>query len=512
MKTPEPIVVEHFLETTHHWNLDKLYEDLTDAKQRQGITRRKPITPTEKACLRGLLSGYTPTEIALQLNRDPVGLRVDLSRGLYRYIEMLTGSTLKDWSKVCQLLAAAGYSSQPALVNPLKDKVTQFEEPPKISGTIALSMEANEIRWVGRDPLIKFLVNKLHQGCRILNLVGITGIGKSSLSIRLALESSATQTWGQVKIIQCDRQANTFEQIARQLLGEQLVQSEEFRKNPKRLIESMIGQLQATPSLLIIDMVEELLCSKDTAIEHTGLQKSYRYTEPLFAQFFEQFLTTAEISSRLILTSQVLPPVIADGRYDTQTHTERMSGLTELEAIQLFELWDVHIKSEFDIIYLQKITHVYEGHPLALKVIAGEIRGNPYLGNIEAYWHEYGSEIEGMKEEVLIDSTPDSSTISNYSVNLTDLVEQRVEKALEQLKQSNLLAYTLLCMGSVYRCGVERAGWIFMVNNASKQEQINAWQALQRRFLLEESVNNNKVLYRLHSLIRSVALQHLNQL
>jgi DNA-binding NarL/FixJ family response regulator len=93
MKTPELVFAEKFAAAALNWNLDKLYEDITDAKQRQGIPRRKPITPTEKACLRGLLSGYTPSEIALQLNREPVGLRVDLSRGLYRYIEMLTNST-----------------------------------------------------------------------------------------------------------------------------------------------------------------------------------------------------------------------------------------------------------------------------------------------------------------------------------------------------------------------------------------------------------------------------------
>lgn len=100
MKTPELVFAEKFAAAALNWNLDKLYDDITDAKQRQGIPRRKPITPTEKACLRGLLSSYTPSEIALQLNREPVGLRVDLSRGLYRYIEMLTNCPLKDWSKV----------------------------------------------------------------------------------------------------------------------------------------------------------------------------------------------------------------------------------------------------------------------------------------------------------------------------------------------------------------------------------------------------------------------------
>lgn len=160
MKTPEPVFADNFSAAALNWNLDKLYDDITDAKQRQGIPRRKPITPTEKACLRGLLSGYTPSEIALQLNREPVGLRVDLSRGLYRYIEMLTNCTLKDWSKVASVLAAAGYSNPTqAPQNPTPIQPQPSAAPwcvtPQQEQAIAPQpprLEDHETRWVGREP------------------------------------------------------------------------------------------------------------------------------------------------------------------------------------------------------------------------------------------------------------------------------------------------------------------------------------------------------------------------
>ncbi|MDZ8104528.1 MAG: hypothetical protein RM338_02725 [Nostoc sp. DedQUE12a] len=66
----------------------------------------------EITCLRGLLCGYSPTEIAAAMNREVRGLRVDLSRGLYRYIEVLinrSSNTLKDWREVADWLAKAGY-------------------------------------------------------------------------------------------------------------------------------------------------------------------------------------------------------------------------------------------------------------------------------------------------------------------------------------------------------------------------------------------------------------------
>ncbi|WP_392531871.1 hypothetical protein [Nostoc sp. C117] len=64
--------------------------------------------------MRGLLCGYSPSEIATAINREVRGLRVDLSRGLYRYIEVLTkrpSNTLKDWREVTDWLAKANYKT-----------------------------------------------------------------------------------------------------------------------------------------------------------------------------------------------------------------------------------------------------------------------------------------------------------------------------------------------------------------------------------------------------------------
>lgn len=107
--TPEP-----FAQAKNDWNLEKLYQDLAAAKT-QFAGKRKQLTPVEMACLRGLLCSYGPTEIAAELNREPRGLRVDLSRGLYRYVEILTHrptNTLKDWRDVANWLEEAGYKTR----------------------------------------------------------------------------------------------------------------------------------------------------------------------------------------------------------------------------------------------------------------------------------------------------------------------------------------------------------------------------------------------------------------
>ncbi|MBW4676920.1 MAG: hypothetical protein KME52_23770 [Desmonostoc geniculatum HA4340-LM1] len=108
--TPVP---QPFTQAENDWNLASLYQDLASAKQ-QISGKSKQLTPLEITCLKGLLCGYSPSEIAAAINREVRGLRVDLSRGLYRYIEVLTkrpSNTLKDWREVTDWLAKANYKT-----------------------------------------------------------------------------------------------------------------------------------------------------------------------------------------------------------------------------------------------------------------------------------------------------------------------------------------------------------------------------------------------------------------
>ncbi|MEC4986161.1 MAG: hypothetical protein SAJ37_17995 [Oscillatoria sp. PMC 1068.18] len=103
-------IEEAFAETKDNWDLERLDNDLTFVKQEFG--KRRKLTELEKACLRGLLCGCGPNEIAAEINREPRGLRVDLSRGLYRYVEILTKqplNKLRDWRDVADWLEKAGY-------------------------------------------------------------------------------------------------------------------------------------------------------------------------------------------------------------------------------------------------------------------------------------------------------------------------------------------------------------------------------------------------------------------
>ncbi|MEH1824112.1 MAG: hypothetical protein V7L22_01870 [Nostoc sp.] len=108
--TPIP---QPFTQAENDWDLASLCQDITSAKQ-EISGKPKQLTPLEITCLKGLLCGYSPSEIAAAINREVRGLRVDLSRGLYRYIEVLTkrpSNSLKDWREVTDWLAKANYKT-----------------------------------------------------------------------------------------------------------------------------------------------------------------------------------------------------------------------------------------------------------------------------------------------------------------------------------------------------------------------------------------------------------------
>ncbi|OKH55531.1 hypothetical protein NIES2101_03875 [Calothrix sp. HK-06] len=367
-------------------------------------------------------------------------------------------------------------------------------------------IEDGTIRWVGRTRLTAELEHRLQEDCRVLSIVGITGIGKTSLAMRLALNSSATIN-REIYSVSIDRETSNVLVIARRLLGEQIALEEKLQKDPVLLVKTIVNKLRAHPCLLVLDMVEEIL-------EPDG-EGGHRFIEPTIGQLLEQVAKAEQMSSRIVLTSQDQPPVIAEGRYPSRVHIERLKGLEESEAVELFVSWDVQIHLDIDLQNLKRIIHVYEGHPLALRVIAGEIRMPPYNGDVQAYWHDYGNEIitvESLKNASEDKSQHDKPRLDRYSIALTDLVKKRVDRTFSRLYQTEPLACLMLCQGAVYRRAVERPAWLLMIGEYPLEAQASAFQSLQRRFLLEEEYTQHKVFYRLHSLIRRVALDHLPKL
>ena len=366
-----------------------------------------------------------------------------------------------------------------------------------------------ETRWVGRETLINELIEKLQGNCRILSIVGITGIGKTSLAKQLAKQPQLSQKLPE-KEISFFQEDPKFQVVAERILGAELANSPQLQQNTDHLVNAMVDRLKSEPILLILDMIEVIL-------EPDG-KSGHQFKDELFAKFLDRVVLADTMPSRIILTSQDRPPIMAQGRYPNDRFFEQpLRGLSEAEAIALFRQWDVTVEGEKTQEYLKRIFAVYEGHPLALSAIAGEVRESPYEGSIESYWGDYGYEIEdaeNLKAKTDGDPSQDKPTIDIFSRNLQDLVKTRIENTFNRLREGYPLACKLLCRGATNRQAAERRAWLFLIGEFPQNEQILAWQTLERRFFLneEKSPNSLQILYRLHPLMRRVALENLSDL
>ena len=381
---------------------------------------------------------------------------------------------------------------------------------------------AYDLFWVGRDALIQTLSQQLNKSCRLLLLTGISGIGKTALAERLSLalqpESASSPALVGTRftaILQENfdnkEQSTGFVSFATRLLeaSGQTVSPEE-RAQPAQLCRRLVTYLQSHSVLVLIDSLEEILQGNET-------EGWSEFKDDAFLSFFSAILASTQFQSRLILTSQELPRqlVEAGSRYQTVWSNKRLSGLSEAEQTALFKKTGFAIDAT-----LARIGKAYEGHPLALRTILGEISDRPFFGNVAAYWKRYGKEIEAV-ETALAEAAAGQTTgaddkwqLERFTRALRSNVQTRLEHTLERLRQDVRYAYVLLCETSVYRCPVPEDWWLSHLEdwNQTEEQQQLALDALRDRYLVEEKLQDEDILLKQHNLIRSTSLAHLKKL
>ena len=97
--------LDPFFQANYSWDLETLYSDL-------GLIKGKYLTPVEKKHLRGLLCGYSPTQIAEYLHKSIKGVETDLCNTVYKYVKAFVGKCdekMDNWRNIAQWIEEAGY-------------------------------------------------------------------------------------------------------------------------------------------------------------------------------------------------------------------------------------------------------------------------------------------------------------------------------------------------------------------------------------------------------------------
>ncbi len=388
---------------------------------------------------------------------------------------------------------------QPHLHPTSTSPLTPPSSPPAV-------LDSLTIRWVGREELVESLVQRVAGDCRVLMLVGLTGIGKTALSARLLTDTRLQTQFGAQKAVLCDRELPNFEHLMTAIFGSTSPLHATGQIPPEQRVTQIMARLKTQPCLLVLDMVEELL-----APDSEGRPQ---FSDPTFAHLLEQIIRADAMPSRIILTSQEQPPQPWQGRYPERSHRQRLAGLTGAESLELMQQWGAIPANAETEALLHRIIRVYEGHPLALQVIAGEIGSDPYAGDIAAYWSEYGHEIEQIehqKADPELAGRGDRCQLVSYRPVLQEMVRDRIQQVFLRLQTANFLAYRLLVMAAIYRRPVEPAAWYRLLDDLPQEQVRQAFGNLERRYLIERERYHSRILYRQHSLIRCIALQHLAQ-
>jgi len=424
-------------------------------------------------------------------------------------------------SKFEEICEALGLDKR-EITKPVKQNGDNFSE-----FSVPESFFAYDSSWVGRENLVKELSGKICSSSRLLLILGLTGIGKTALAEKLAVE---LQDWfgGDWKNRFCRAnfdykdKATDFASLAKQWLDEWGEKIPPEDNKPERLLQRLVKRLRENQVLVLIDSLEKLL---------TGNQEDGwgDFADEWWEKFFLSLLSAESCQSRIIVTSQDLPVKLVDYRYQNFCYRQILSGLSQSEQEALFDITGLDISQDSpDRDILLRIGKAYKGHPLVLRVIIGEI-WESFDGKVQAYWHEVSSKIVDVEtalaeaERGIIVGEKDEWELHKLTREVREQVNKnRLRDVFNRLEKQVRDAYVLICAASVYRVPVQQEGWLMLLTNfvkrlenqtCSKERQEKALDELCNRFLAEESVNhNNKRVFGQHNLVRSVALEHYKQL
>ncbi|NDJ23372.1 hypothetical protein GS682_17375 [Nostoc sp. B(2019)] len=286
----------------------------------------------------------------------------------------------------------------------------------------------------------------IQERCRLVALLGIGGIGKTSLSVKL---SEKIQENFEYVVWRSLHNAPTIESLLTSLI--QFLSNRQEGDLPESVsnkIFRLLTHLQKHRCLLILDNAEIILTSSE------GRTGQYRSGYEGYGELFKR-IGEFRHQSCLVLTSREKPKEVALLEGETfPVRSLQLSGLTTTDIQAIF-----HYKGKFtsSICEWQTLIQSYAGNPLALKIVATTIR-DLFDGNISRFLAQ-GAVVFG---------------------DIQDLLEQQFHR-LSALEKE--VMYWLAINREPVSFPEIQADLLFPISSA---QLLEALEALERRSLIEK--------------------------
>jgi len=398
----------------------------------QVLAAKHSVSSSEMEVLFLAMQGKSPNAIAKELGISAEAVRKRLSE-VYKKFNV-SGSGPGKLVKLQQVLESK-YQASSDTVKAIANKRQDWGEAPSIRGV-----------FYGRGAELSVLKHWIvKENCRLVALLGMGGIGKTTLSVKLADE---VQDNFEYLIWRSLRNAPPVEDMLTNLI--RFLSNEQQTNLPETVndrVTLLIDYLRERRCLIVLDNAETILQDKKRAGEY---REGYEgYGELLRRVGAEPH------RSCLVLTSREKPKEFAPLEGEASpVRTLSIAGLGETEGQEILKDKSLFgAKQDWT-----KLIESYSGNPLALKLVSETIR-ELFGGDITAFLNE---------GEIIFGDT-------------RNLLDQQFERLSEQEKE---IMYWL----AIKRELVSLEELLDdIVRPLPKRELLEALESLRRRSLIEKS-------------------------
>ncbi|MCL2928473.1 MAG: NB-ARC domain-containing protein [Trichodesmium sp. MAG_R01] len=283
---------------------------------------------------------------------------------------------------------------------------------------------------------LKQLILQNHS--RIITILGLTGIGKSTLTVELIAQIKNKFDYIIWRNIDNYSSCESLQINILKFLSQTDFTSQKKEKisNSQTINNQLIDYLRKYRCLLIFDNLQEIFASGKLA--GTYLQEHENY-----GKFFQQIATLSH-QSCLLLLSQEKPKIISTNNH---CQTLKIDGLGK-SAVAILK--DINLTDEEQSL---ELINLYSGNPLWLNIIADAVEdlfnGNItqilscpsiYLGDLEPILDKYFQRLSELEKQVILWIASQETAVDIYNTSPDfPLLHSDLWKGIQSLKRRCLV-------------------------------------------------------------------------